>query len=87
LTANNQLSALIALGEYRRDAGLKPRDRHLGYAPPPGDGDSDNPRNWLTEDEITRMHEISMSMPSMMQEREEARARIAVKIQTRKLKQ
>ena len=80
------IDSLIAEGERRRDAGEPPSKRgdSLAYAPPPGDGDYNNPRNWLTENELTRLHELQQSLPSASEDRDAARARIQEKLARRK---
>lgn len=80
------MDALIAKGERRRDAGEPPSKRgdSLAYAPPPGDGDYNNPRNWLTGHELSRLHELQQALPSAASEREAAQARIREKLARRK---
>lgn len=74
---------LMIVARGRRDAGLQPSMRFLGYAPPPGDGDYLNESNWLTEDELDQVHQLKLSLKSPAVEAEEAKKRIQEKIKKR----
>lgn len=80
------IKVMIAIAEARKAAGCTPFRKcdRLGYAPPAGDGDHENPEHWLTDDERSELHSLRMQI-RVGGEAQAARERIRAKIEARNL--
>lgn len=62
MTPSQEINALWATAEARREAGQPPiNPLQLAYRPPPGDGEI-SAREWLTTAEASRIYELTQQL-------------------------